>query len=139
MCNLSKLRPADRKGGGLSEGRGHIKMTRCFSTGLSKRNGAKLRESFCLAAASHSRTRQAGAYQNSPFFLHNSVCARGETVTAGCNSGQGTSVAAVEFFSRALRMSEKSAMRRYFAIAKVKKQPQRGAVWAFLEDLGRYL
>ena len=30
-------------------------------TGLSKRNGAKLRESFCLAAASHSRPRQAGA------------------------------------------------------------------------------
>ena len=31
------------------------------TTGLSKRNGAKLRESFCLAAASHSRPRQAGA------------------------------------------------------------------------------
>ena len=30
-------------------------------TGLSKRNGAKLRESFCLAAASHSRPRLAGA------------------------------------------------------------------------------
>ena len=30
-------------------------------TGLSKRNGAKLRESFCPAAASHSRPRQAGA------------------------------------------------------------------------------
>ena len=30
-------------------------------TGLSKRNGAKLRESFCPAAASHSRLRQAGA------------------------------------------------------------------------------
>ena len=28
-------------------------------TGLSKRNGAKLRESFCPAAASHSRPRQA--------------------------------------------------------------------------------
>ena len=33
----------------------------CNSTGLSKRNGAKLRESFCQAAASHSRSRQAGA------------------------------------------------------------------------------
>ena len=43
-------------------------------TGLSKRNGAKLRESFCPPAASHSRPRQAGAYQNSPFFLHKSVC-----------------------------------------------------------------
>ena len=42
-------------------------------TGLSKRNGAKLRESFCPAAASHSRPRQAGPQQNSPFFLHNSV------------------------------------------------------------------
>ena len=31
------------------------------STGLSKRKGAKLRESFCPAAASHSRPRQAGA------------------------------------------------------------------------------
>ena len=30
-------------------------------TGLSKRNGAKLRESFCPAAANHSRPRQAGA------------------------------------------------------------------------------
>ena len=30
-------------------------------TGLSKRNGAKLRESFCPAAASHSRPGQAGA------------------------------------------------------------------------------
>ena len=29
--------------------------------GLSKRNGAKLRESFCPAAASHSRPRQSGA------------------------------------------------------------------------------
>ena len=42
-------------------------------TGLSKINGAKLRESFCPAAASHSRPRQAGAEQNSSFFLHNSV------------------------------------------------------------------
>ena len=31
------------------------------NTGLSKRNGAKLRESFCPAAASHSRPRQASA------------------------------------------------------------------------------
>ena len=31
------------------------------TTGLSKRNGAKLRESFCPAAASHSRPRQAVA------------------------------------------------------------------------------
>ena len=31
------------------------------STGLRKRNGAKLRESFCPAAASHSRPRQAVA------------------------------------------------------------------------------
>ena len=30
-------------------------------TGLSKSNGAKLRESFCPAAASHSRPCQAGA------------------------------------------------------------------------------
>ena len=30
-------------------------------TGLSKINGAKLRESFCPAPASHSRPRQAGA------------------------------------------------------------------------------
>ena len=30
-------------------------------TGLSKRNGAKLRDILCLAAASHSRPRQAGA------------------------------------------------------------------------------
>ena len=30
-------------------------------TGLSKRNGAKLRESFCPTAASHSWPRQAGA------------------------------------------------------------------------------
>ena len=30
-------------------------------TGLSKRNGAKLRESFCPAAASHSQPRQASA------------------------------------------------------------------------------
>ena len=44
-----------------------------YTTGLSKRNGANLRESFCPAAASHSRPRQAGAYQNSPFFLHKSV------------------------------------------------------------------
>ena len=38
------------------------------TTGLSKINGAKLRESFCPAADSHSRPRQAGAWQNSPFF-----------------------------------------------------------------------
>ena len=31
------------------------------TTGLSKRNGAKLRESFCPAAASHSQPRQAGS------------------------------------------------------------------------------
>ena len=37
-------------------------------TGLSKRNCVKLRESFCPAAASHSRPRQAGAQQNSSFF-----------------------------------------------------------------------
>lgn len=85
--------------------------------------------------------RGEGSHQDDPAVL---ACARGETVTltAGCNSGQGTSVVAVEFFSRALRMSEKKmplAMRRYFAIAKVKKQPQGSAVWAFLEDLGRYL
>ena len=36
-----------------------IKNTEC--TGLSKRNGAKLRASFCPAAASRSRPRQAGA------------------------------------------------------------------------------
>ena len=42
-------------------------------TGLSKRNGAKLRESFCPAAASHSRPCQAGALQKSPFFLHKPV------------------------------------------------------------------
>ena len=42
-------------------------------TGLSKRNGAKLRESFCPAAASHSRPCQAGTQQNSLFFLHKPV------------------------------------------------------------------
>ena len=39
------------------------------STGLSKRNGAKLRDSFCPPAASHSRPRRAGAWQNNPFLL----------------------------------------------------------------------
>ena len=47
-------------------------------TGLSKRNGAKLRERLCPAAASHSRPRQAGAQHNSPFFLHKPVQLEGK-------------------------------------------------------------
>ena len=55
-------------------------------TGLSKRKGTKLRESFCPAAASHSRPRQAGAYQNSPFFPHKSVQAFGKSsLISYCN------------------------------------------------------
>ena len=37
------------------------KICNTSHTGLSKRNGPKLREIFCPAAASHSRPRQAGA------------------------------------------------------------------------------
>ena len=48
-------------------------LHRWTSTGLSKRNGAKLRASFSPAAASYSRPCQAAAQQNGPFFLHKPV------------------------------------------------------------------
>ena len=59
-------------------------------TWLSKRNGAKLRESFCPAAASHSRPCQAGAYclAKQSVFLHKSVNFFSEREVGGQNIRQ---------------------------------------------------